>query len=290
MKNSKVRDDNFVAIQGWMITKLGLKGNALIVYAIIYGFSQDGQNHFTGSLQYLADWTSTTKPGVYKILRSLMDKGFIRKKDKFINNVKFCEYYVTPLRKLKGVNSSERGIKPELTNNIDNNITNNIDNNIAEVVEPTKQQTNDDDGLTSVINFYQSNFGMLSSYLYDDIRQTFDDWQQRSKEPDRIMIKAMQIALEKNVRNWRFVAKVVLTWENRHPKTLADVEALEKEHGRRANKKALSAEEERRKKEFNETYGYFEEESSQTPQPVTSETFKPKLTVSGDIDEDELQF
>ena len=312
MKNSKVRDDNFVAIQGWMITKLGLKGNTLIVYAIIYGFSQDGQNHFTGSLQYLADWTSTTKPCVYKILRSLMDKGFIRKKDKIINNVKFCEYYVTPLRKLKGVNSSERGIKPELTgvltpvnggvnssergikpeltNNIDNNINNNIDNNIAEVVEPTKQQTNDDDGLTSVINFYQSNFGMLSSYLYDDIRQTFDDWQQRSKEPDRIMIKAMQIALEKNVRNWRFVAKVLLTWENRHPKTLADVEALEKEHGRRANKKALSAEEERRKKEFNETYGYFEEESSQTPQPVTSETFKPKLTVSGDIDEDELQF
>lgn len=80
MKNSKIRDNNFVAIQGWMITKLGLKGNALIVYAIIYGFSQDGRTHFTGSLQYLADWTSTTKPGVHKILRSLVNKGFIRKR------------------------------------------------------------------------------------------------------------------------------------------------------------------------------------------------------------------
>lgn len=283
MKNSKVRDNNFVAIQGWMITKLGLKGNALIVYAIIYGFSQDGRTHFTGSLQYLADWTSTTKPGVHKILRSLANKGFIEKKDKLINNVKFCEYYVTPLSKLngvnssergikpgltgvltpvnEGVNSSERGIKPGLTNNIDNNIDNNIGDTTDVVVEPNlvniAEQTTDGGGFAKVTQFYQDNFGMLSSYLYDDIRQTYDDWKQKSKEPVEIMIKAMQIALEKNVRNWRFVSKVLLNWEDKKPQTLADVEALEKEHGRQGRQRKMLAEQTEEDRKFNETYGYF---------------------------------
>ena len=283
MKSSKVRDNNFVTIQGWMITKLGLKGNALIVYAIIYGFSQDGRTHFTGSLQYLADWTSTTKPGVHKILRSLVNKGFIGKKDKLINNVKFCEYYVTPLSKLngvnssergikpgltggltpvnEGVNSSERGIKPGLTNNIDNNIDNNIGDTTDVVVEPNlvniAEQTTDGGDFAKVTQFYQDNFGMLSSYLYDDIRQTYDDWKQKSKEPVEIMIKAMQIALEKNVRNWRFVSKVLLNWEDRNPQTLADVEALEKEHGRQGQQKKTLAEQTEEDRKFNETYGYF---------------------------------
>ena len=32
--------DNYINIQGWMRTDLDLKGNELLVYAIIYGFSQ----------------------------------------------------------------------------------------------------------------------------------------------------------------------------------------------------------------------------------------------------------
>lgn len=39
-KQIKVRKDNYFAVQGWMVTELKLKGNALMLYAIIYGFSQ----------------------------------------------------------------------------------------------------------------------------------------------------------------------------------------------------------------------------------------------------------
>ena len=55
---SKVKEENYISISGWMVTRLGLKGNELLVYAIIYGFSQDDETMFTGSLQYLADWTN----------------------------------------------------------------------------------------------------------------------------------------------------------------------------------------------------------------------------------------
>ena len=119
------------------------------------------------------------------------------------------------------------------------------------------EQTTDGGGFAKVTQFYQDNFGMLSSYLYDDIRQTYGDWKQKSKEPVEIMIKAMQIALEKNVRNWRFVSKVLLNWEDRNPQTLADVEALEKEHGRQGQQKKTLTEQAEEDRKFNETYGYF---------------------------------
>ena len=72
MKESKVKDENYINIQGFMVTKLGLKGNELLIYAIIYGFSQTEDQVFNGSLQYLADWTNSTKQGVTKNLKSCL--------------------------------------------------------------------------------------------------------------------------------------------------------------------------------------------------------------------------
>lgn len=133
----RVNDENYICIQGWMINKLNLKGNELLVYAIIYGFSQDEESRFTGSLQYLADWTNSSKQGVMKNLKSLVDKGYIEKIDRTINGVKFCEYRATKFNRV--LNNVEQGIKQSLTvgikqslpNNIDiDNKKNNIDDNI----------------------------------------------------------------------------------------------------------------------------------------------------------------
>lgn len=121
----KVNNENYVMIQGWMIKELGLKGNDLMVYAIIYGFSQDGTTKFTGGLQYLADWTNSTKRGVIKNLKSLLDKGFIEKEEKYINGVKFCEYHVTKFTEV--VNKVHLGSEQSSPNNINNNTNNNKD-------------------------------------------------------------------------------------------------------------------------------------------------------------------
>lgn len=143
MKKSRVENENYVHIQGFMVKELKLKGNELIIYAIIYGFSQAENQKFTGSLQYLADWTNSTKQGVLKNLKSLIEKGLIEKEDVNINGVKFCKYYATKLNKVlnkveQGIKQSltptkqslTEGIKQSLTNNIDNNnIINNIFNN-----------------------------------------------------------------------------------------------------------------------------------------------------------------
>ena len=51
-----IKNDNYIAIQGFMVKDLELAGNELIAYALIYGFSQDGESQFRGSLSYVADW------------------------------------------------------------------------------------------------------------------------------------------------------------------------------------------------------------------------------------------
>lgn len=92
MPKNMVNADNYINIQGWMVTELGLKGNELIIYACIHGFSQVRGQCFHSSLQYLAEWTNTTKRAVINTLKSLTEKGLILKTEKFINGVKFCEY------------------------------------------------------------------------------------------------------------------------------------------------------------------------------------------------------
>ena len=74
-----ISDGNYITIQGWMRTELNLSGNELIVYAIIYGFSQNKQGEFTGSVQYLADWVGCTKRTVTTILRKFVDEELVKK-------------------------------------------------------------------------------------------------------------------------------------------------------------------------------------------------------------------
>lgn len=125
---SKVKEENFINISGWMVTRLGLKGNELLVYAIIYGFSQDDETRFTGSLQYLADWTNSTKQSCIKCLKSLAEKGYITKHEKIVNGIKFCEYQAVKLKSMV-VNKVEHGIKQSLTGGSKQSLHNTLDNN-----------------------------------------------------------------------------------------------------------------------------------------------------------------
>lgn len=122
MVETKVNSENYFVVQGWMLSELGLKNNELLVYAIIYGFSQGG-NKFTGSLQYLCDWTNSGKTSIQNCLKSLREKGLIEKEENTINGVKFCKYYAT---KCWGITQSDMGITQSDTNNIDNNIDNTV--------------------------------------------------------------------------------------------------------------------------------------------------------------------
>lgn len=89
---AKIKNENFIAIQGFMVKELGLSGNELIAYALIYGFSQDNESEFKGSLNYVAEWLNCSKTTAFNLLNKLADDGFIKKTEETINGVKFCNY------------------------------------------------------------------------------------------------------------------------------------------------------------------------------------------------------
>lgn len=89
---SKVNPDSFIVVKGYMLTEMKLKGNELLVYAIIHGFSQTEDKSFKGSLRYLADWCNSSKQGIQKNLKSLVSKGYITKNDVYVDGVKYCIY------------------------------------------------------------------------------------------------------------------------------------------------------------------------------------------------------
>lgn len=88
-----LNSDSYLVIQSWMVTGLKLKGLDLMLYAIIYGFSQDGQSSFSGSLSYLMEWTNSSNLGVRKSLNHLIDLGLIDKEEYFVKGVKHCRYW-----------------------------------------------------------------------------------------------------------------------------------------------------------------------------------------------------
>lgn len=108
---SKVLDNNFFQITGWMLNRLKLKGTALNVYAIIYGFSQDGESSFNGSRQYLCDFIGATKPTIDKALAELQAMDLIIKTSKKINDVIHNEYKAN-LEALRDFTTSKETLPP----------------------------------------------------------------------------------------------------------------------------------------------------------------------------------
>lgn len=127
--------NNYINIQGWMCSKLKLSGNELLIYALIYGFSQDGVSEFRGSRSYICKWFNISLPTVDKALNSLVEKNLITKREEIVNNVKYNCYKVIlqgSKESLQGVvKNLYRGGKESLHNNTNNNYNyNNTRNNI----------------------------------------------------------------------------------------------------------------------------------------------------------------
>ena len=142
-----IKNENYITIQGWMLNELGLKGNSLIIYATIYGFSQTNNCEFTGSANYLAEWCGCSRQTVLTTLNKLVEDKLLIKQEEFRNNVKFCSYSVN----LTGCQNSlqrdvkkfDRGMSKNLTGGCQNSLHNNIDkNNRNKIIEDNIDKKN----------------------------------------------------------------------------------------------------------------------------------------------------
>lgn len=105
-----LKQNNYLVIQAYMVNELQLKGNELLVYAIINGFSQEENCWFTGSLSYICDFINCkSKTTVMNILKSLVDRGLIEKEENILNNVKFCKYRTVYQNLIWGISKNDMG-------------------------------------------------------------------------------------------------------------------------------------------------------------------------------------
>jgi hypothetical protein len=72
-----LKRDNFLTILPFMIQDLGLRGSALITYAVVYSFSQDGESWFSGSAGYIAEWAGMDERTIRNNLKFLLEQDLI---------------------------------------------------------------------------------------------------------------------------------------------------------------------------------------------------------------------
>ncbi len=207
-----IRNDNYIVIQGFMVNELKLKGNELLVYAIIYGFSQEENNVFSGSIKYLCEWTNASRKTIITTLQALVEKDLIFKQDEIINGVKFCKYGCKNYTRgsveitLGGCKNYTRGSVEITPNNINNNIDNNINNNIV-VDEPTKRtrfipptleevqayckERNNNVDAIKFINYYEANGWKVGRNKMKDWRACVRTWERNNFDKPTTKRKAL---------------------------------------------------------------------------------------------------
>ena len=151
----------YIVIQDWMISDLQLKGNELLAYALIYGFSQDGESEFKGSLKYISEFLGISKSTAQRSIEKLVDRGIVEKRVEEISGVKFNRYMAhekanTPIVKMNteysqndhggivkmttGYSQNDHGGIVKMTTNNTNiyNTNNNTSNNTKDKGAPAR--------------------------------------------------------------------------------------------------------------------------------------------------------
>lgn len=121
-KTNKLKPTNYINIQGWMYN-LGLDDiKEILTYAVVYGFSQDGEGDFHGSLEYLASILCSHVNTACAKLKSLTDSGLIIKNEEMQGSVKICKYKVNEekisLAKNSTITKNDIAQKPAITKTV----------------------------------------------------------------------------------------------------------------------------------------------------------------------------
>lgn len=103
-----------------MVTELGLSGKALLLYALIHGFSQDKSGGYSGRQDYLMEWLGCTRQSITNIMGKLIQQGLITREQSETGAV---IYRTTPCKKtlheVKNVDMARQKTLPEEVKKLD---------------------------------------------------------------------------------------------------------------------------------------------------------------------------
>lgn len=244
MRVEKMKRSGFTIINNGVLNNTQLSWKAKGLFAYLWSQSDSWDFYEVEVLKHSTDGRASLRAGLKELeehgylkrYRNRDDKGILRESKWILSEQPMFDFPKLDKPTLDYPTLDNRTLTSTNQNNTNLNNTNlnedaAVEPNVVNIEDQQKQAT-DCGGFTKIVDFYQANFGMINSYMADELRQTYDEWDSSSEEPALIIVKAMKIALEKNARNWKFVLGVLRQWEGK-ARTLADAEALEAEHGNR---------------------------------------------------------
>ena len=117
-----------------MVVILNLKGLELLAFALVYGFTQDGQSWFSGSIKYVEKWLNCSRPTAISTLEKLTASKLLIKQDAQKQGIESNRYranlaHIEVVKKsyyssketsppvVKKFNQSSKEILPDIYNN-----------------------------------------------------------------------------------------------------------------------------------------------------------------------------
>ena len=101
----------------------------------------------------------------------------------------------------------------DTTNTIEYTENNNIDNTTTDTTE-----------IKIIYEFWKSNIGSLSPYLYREIRTIYNDWKEVSKQPKEMILESIKMAIEKDIKNINYIKTILKRWYDNRIYSLKDLE------------------------------------------------------------------
>lgn len=95
-----------------MVTELKLQGNALLIFAMIHGFTKDGEHKFVGSFQYIADWLNISERSVKEVICNLIKDGYLNKTQELNDRRRPINVYTTNYDDLVARAAAGEEVKP----------------------------------------------------------------------------------------------------------------------------------------------------------------------------------
>ena len=235
MNTTFVKPENYIVIQGFMLTDLHLKGAELLVYATIYGFCQTEEQYFTGSLQYLAEWTNCTVRNVLNCVNGLIEKGLIS--EVLDEKGKRCGFTVTRTSEKSSENIGKNFREDRKKIPHEQEKFSDVQEKISENTEKfsEKQEKSSTDNIDNIIyNNYNNNNkrtcasdvytryeNLIGNLISENIVNSIDTYIAEGIEPEMI-IAAIDDAEAANVRRWSYVNKILLDKLSKNIKTLRE--------------------------------------------------------------------
>ena len=201
-----------------------LKANEKLLFSEITALSNK-YGYCTAGNEYFSKLYNVSERSITRWIGNLKEFGYLKyvpihQKD----SKKVIERRLYPLTNSKepldkNVYGGRQKCPKPLDKNVEDNITsiNTINNNITTTTDTTE--------IKIIYEFWESNIGNLSPYLYEEIQAIYEDWKEVSKQPKEMILESIKMALDKGIQNISYIKSILKRWYDNRIYNIEDLKA-----------------------------------------------------------------